>query len=442
MQYNANIRDIWQVSSFAACNSVNSCYEPTARMSIPEGKSVKTNRPLPTSVMAGYSAQNKVTLVRGGKDYFDLVLKMINQAVHTIHLQTYIYNDDETGKMVGTALMAAAKRNVAVFLMVDGYASQTLSSAFIDELKTAGIHFRFFEPLFKSRNFYFGRRMHHKILVTDARYAITGGSNIADRYNDLPDSPAWLDYMVYVEGEVARELCVLCRRTWKGVPAETAINACELNAPEFAFPHEESSKVRVRRNDWVKRKNEISNTYIEMLAIAQNRITILCSYFLPGRAITRLLKNAAKRGIEIRVITAGKSDIMISKHAERWLYDMLLRHQIKIYEYQPAILHAKLASCDGEWVTIGSYNVNNISAYASVELNLDIRNKAFASEVEHEMNQLIEKNCIPITAELHSVKTNLFIQFFRWLCYHTISLIFTMVTFYYKRIDPSAVRKN
>lgn len=405
-------------------------------------KSGTTNRPLPKSVLAGYSAQNKVTLVRGGKDYFDLVLKMINQAVHTIHLQTYIYNDDETGKMVASALMAAAKRKVAVFLMVDGYASQTLSAAFIDELKAAGVHFRFFEPLFKSRNFYFGRRMHHKILVVDARYAITGGSNIANRYNDMPGSPAWLDYMVHLEGEAARELCVLCQRSWKGLPVETTTNACGLNAPELKFSQEETSKVRVRRNDWVKRKNEISNTYIEMLAFAQTRITILCSYFLPGRAITRLLKNAAKRGIEIRVITAGQSDIMISKHAERWLYDMLLRHRIKIYEYQPAILHAKIASCDGEWVTIGSYNVNNISAYASVELNLDIRNEGFAAHVEKELNQLIENSCIPITAELHSVKTNFLIQFFRWLCYHTISLIFTMVTFYYKRIDPSAVRKT
>ncbi|MBL7761389.1 MAG: phospholipase [Sediminibacterium sp.] len=405
-------------------------------------KTVKNNRPLPDTVLAGYSGQNKVTLVRGGKDYFDLVLKMINQATHTIHLQTYIYDDDETGKMVGAALIAAAKRNVSVFLMVDGYASQTLSSAFIDELKTAGIRFRFFEPLFKSRNFYFGRRMHHKILVTDARYAITGGSNIADRYNDLPQSPAWLDYMVYVEGEAARELCILCRRTWKGVPVESSFNACEFDPPELIFSPRETSNVRVRRNDWVKRKNEISNTYIEMLAFAQKRITILCSYFLPGRAITRLLKNAAKRGIEIRVITAGKSDIMISKHAERWLYDMLLRNRIKIYEYQPAILHAKLASCDGEWVTIGSYNVNNISAYASVELNLDVRNKPFATQVEEELNRLIQNNCIPITEELHSDKTNFLIQFFRWLCYHTISLIFTMVTFYYKRIDPSVVRKT
>lgn len=405
-------------------------------------KSTKADRPLPKSVLAGYSAQNKVTLVRGGKDYFDLLLNIINRAVHTIHLQTYIYDDDETGKMVAAALMAAAKRKVAVFLMVDGYASQTLSAAFIHELKAAGIRFRFFEPLFKSRNFYFGRRMHHKILVTDAMYAITGGSNIANRYNDMPNSPAWLDYTVYVEGEAAGELCTLCQRTWKGFPTEMNASACALSQEAFHFPDQETSKVRMRRNDWVRRKNEISNTYIEMLAFAQTHITILCSYFLPGRAITRLLKSAAKRGIEIKVITAGKSDIMISKHAERWLYDMLLRYNIKIYEYQPAILHAKLASCDGEWVTIGSYNVNNISAYASVELNLDVRNKAFAGRVEEELNTLIENNCIPITAELHSVKTNLLIQFFRWVCYHTISLVFTMVTFYYKRIDPSGTRKT
>jgi cardiolipin synthase len=104
-----------------------------------------------------------------------------------------------------------------------------------------------------------------------------------------------------------------------------------------------------------------------------------------------LLSRAAKRGVKIRVIVAGKSDVMLSKNAERWLYDWLLRHNIEIYEYEPAVLHAKTAVFDSEWVTIGSYNINNISAYTSIELNVDIHSTVFAKEVEQDITRYHRK---------------------------------------------------
>ena len=111
----------------------------------------------------GYISQNKIKLIRGGRSYFDQLIRMINAAEQIIQLQVYIFDDDETGREITTALMEAAKRNVAVYLMADGYASQKLSKKFIRELEEAGVHFRFFEPLFRSRNSYFGRRLHHKV---------------------------------------------------------------------------------------------------------------------------------------------------------------------------------------------------------------------------------------------------------------------------------------
>ena len=106
---------------------------------------------------------------------------MIGNAVSTVHLQTYIYEDDATGRMVAGALMRAARRKVKVFVLLDGYASQDLPKPFIQALKDAGIFFRWFWPLFKSRHFYLGRRMHHKILVTDGSYGLTGGVYSRDR---------------------------------------------------------------------------------------------------------------------------------------------------------------------------------------------------------------------------------------------------------------------
>ncbi|MGZ8557735.1 MAG: phospholipase D-like domain-containing protein [Chitinophagaceae bacterium] len=389
-----------------------------------------------------YTALEKVKLIRGGKEYFDLLLKLINQASESIHLQTYIYDDDETGVMVGDALKAAAKRNVQVYLLTDGYASQVLSKVFIEELKEAGIHFRFFEPFFKSKHFYFGRRMHHKIFVADAKYALVGGINIANRYNDMPGKPSWLDFALYAQGNVARDLCVLCWKTWNGFPGKMSPTPCEEMKLLADFQQEEIIRIWMRRNDWVRRKNEISATYIEMFRRARSHVTILCSYFLPGRVMRRLLSNAAKRGVKIKVITAGPSDIMVAKHAERWMYDWLLRNQIELYEYQPAVLHAKVAVCDSKWLTVGSYNLNNISAYASIELNLDVRNEEFVAGVEQTLESIIRKQCVAISKEKHIQTKNIFIQLIRWLSYHFIRSVFYLLTFYYKQGRKSKPDKN
>lgn len=380
-----------------------------------------------------YSIQNKVKVIYGGKEYFDLLLSMINAATESIHLQTYIYDDDATGLLVADALKAAAKREVEVHLLTDGYASQHLSKKFIDGLAEAGVHFRFFEPLLKSHHYYFGRRLHQKVFVADGKYAIVGGRNIADRYNDLPGSTAWLDFALYAAGEVATELCVLCWKTWNGFPVKMDITPCEKKQLVFSFSEYETTSIRVRRNDWVRRKNEISATYIEMLRQSQSHITILCSYFLPGKIIRRLLKHAAKRGVKITVITAGPSDVILAKNAERWLYDWLLRNNIKLYEYQPAILHAKVAVCDGEWLTIGSYNINNISAYASIELNLDVRNATLAGSLDQTMETIIKKDCVAITSEGHIHTKNIFKQFIRWGSYQFIRIAFYVLTFYFKQ---------
>ncbi len=386
-----------------------------------------------SAISKRYSSNNRVRLIRGGKSYFSLLLQLIGEAKEVIHIQSYIFDDDETGLMVADALMTAAKRKVAVYLMADGYASQSLSKSFISRLRESGIHFRYFEPLFRSRYFYFGRRMHHKVSVFDTRHALVGGVNIANRYNDLPGNPAWLDFALHAEGEIARDLCLLCWKTWKGFPQTMIPAACEDLPLQFDFPPEIRSEVRMRRNDWVRRKNEISGTYIEMLLTAKSEVTILCSYFLPGKVIRRLIVHARNRGVRIRVIAAGSSDIRTAKYAERWLYDWLLRNGIELYEYQKNILHGKIATCDDTWLTVGSYNINNISAYASIELNLDVRNPLFSAEVREVLETIINEDCIRITPEHHLKTKNLLKQFVRWLSYQFIRMAFYLFTFYYRK---------
>lgn len=385
------------------------------------------------SITRDFTIHNKVQLVRGGKPYFDQLLQLIETAEESIHLQTYIYDDDETGRMVVNALAAAARRKVEVYLMADGYASKALSASFIAGLKTAGIHFRFFETFLRGKYFYFGRRMHHKVAVADAKYAMVGGINISNRYNDMPGKPAWLDFALYVQGDIAKELCVLCWKSWNGYPLNMGITPCEEKPLNFLIASEEQSAVRMSRNDWVRRKNEISATYIEMLGKAHTQVTILSSYFLPGKVIRRQVVHAIKRGVNIRVIAAGTSDVMMSKYAERWLYDWLLRNGIELYEYQKNILHGKMAVCDDQWMTIGSYNLNNLSTYASIELNLDVKNPLFAKTARQSIEDIIAGDCIRITTEHHKKTNNIFKQFTRWFSYEFIRTVFYLFTFYFKQ---------
>ncbi|MDO9377098.1 MAG: phospholipase D-like domain-containing protein [Ferruginibacter sp.] len=378
---------------------------------------------------AWFSEHNSVQLIKGGARYFEQLVELIESARETIHLQTYIYNDDETGREVGRALLAAVARDVQVYLLADGYASRKMSPQFIAALKEGGVNFRFFEPLFRSRYFYFGRRLHHKLVVVDATRAMVGGINIGDHYNDRPERPGWLDFALLVQGEIARDLCILSCKTWRGFGRDKFVTPCG-SASRLALKKEEEVLIRMRRNDWVNNKHQISRTYIEMMLNARSSIFILCSYFLPGTIIRKAIRRASDRGVKITVIVAGKSDLLVAKNAEKYMYDWLLRNKVELYEYQRNILHGKMAVCDGEWLTLGSYNINDISAYASVELNLDVRNKQFAVNVEETLQAIIKEDCIPISEQVHRQSTNTFKQFFRWISYIVFRALLFLFTFY------------
>ena len=381
---------------------------------------------------AAYTIRNRVQLVYGGKDYFNTLSEIINNAKHCIHLQFYIYENDETGWLITHALIEAAQRKVDVYLQVDGYASQGISKKMAAELKDAGVKLKWFEPFFRSKHFYFGRRLHRKVVVADGLYSLVGGINVCNRYNDMPGEPAWLDTALYCEGEASFALHHICRDMW-GDKNLSSIDTSHIETFCDDIPEDEQIMVRVRRNDWVNRKNQIWKTYYDIFSKAEKKITIMCSYFLPGRLFRKKISQAVKRGVHVKVILAGRSDIMMAKHAERYLYDWLLRNKIEIYEYQETVLHAKLAVYDGRKVTIGSYNVNNISAYASLELNMEVQNHSFAAYVDNEMEQIMNDHCKLITRENYTSSTNIFKRIWQRFCYSFINNVLNLFTFYFRQ---------
>lgn len=378
---------------------------------------------------SGYISHNAVELISGGAAYFGLLAKLIDQAEEIIHLQTYIFESDETGDRIAQALIRAAERGVKVYLLLDGYASRRLSSDLVNTISKSGIHFRWFEPLFKSSRFYIGRRMHHKIFVADGLHSLVGGINISNHYNDFPNKPAWLDWAAYGKGNVSTELHNICAKLWfKGIRKSAMLVAMRTLSNQFTECH-----IRIRINDWVRNQNQISRSYLEMFHRATTEITIMSSYFLPGRVFRRNLSQAAKRGVKIKIILTKVADVPLAKSAERFFYSWLLRRNIEIYEYQKKILHGKMATYDGQWVTVGSFNFNNISAYASLELNLDIHNPSFAHQVDQTFNNIILRDCDLITRSMHERETSAWDTLRYRLAYESVRLIFFIFTFYFKR---------
>jgi cardiolipin synthase len=382
-----------------------------------------------------YNSRNKIKLVRGGRPYFDQLLEMINQAQEIIQLQVYIYDDDETGREVAKALEAATKRNVRVYLMADGYASQALSKKFIRNIEAAGIHFRFFEPLFRNRNAYFGRRLHHKVMVTDNRFALVGGINISNHYNDMPGQAGWLDFALHIEGEIVKELCGLCQKIWIGLLPAKNVSLCRESQAPFDIKPGEESQLRIRRNDWVMKRNQVSRSYIEMFRKANDQIIMMSGYFLPGPVIRKYMKKATARGVKVKLILAGISDVMVAKNAERYMYGWLFKNKIEVYEYKPCVLHGKVAVYDSQWATIGSYNVNIISAYASIELNIDVNNPGFAALLNETLEKIIREDCRQITKEDFHLHNGILNRIWEQICYWFIRLLFFLFTFNFKKRD-------
>ena len=384
-----------------------------------------------SKLLTTYTRYNKVKLIHGGSEYFNLLESLIDAAQHSIHVQVYIFEEDNTGKRILEALLRAAQRNVKVYLLFDGYASRAISKEFIKRVRLAQIYFRMFEPIFQTRHFYFGRRLHHKIFVADAYYSLVGGINISDRYNDVGDHPAWLDFALYAEGEISEELMKLCVMMW----AKSGTTERKIFSHEKLDLRTQKNEcmVRLRRNDWVQRKIQISKSYIEMLRHASSHITIMSSYFLPGNFLKEHLRRAAKRKVKIKVILASTSDVGTAKHAERYIYRWLFKHNIEIYEYQKTVLHGKIGTYDNKWATIGSYNFNYLSAYASIELNLDVNDAQFATQTNKELEKIIAEDCIQITEEHYRTNYNIFNRVVQRFSYELIRLVFFLFTFFYKQ---------
>jgi cardiolipin synthase len=372
--------------------------------------------------------QGFVSLVHSGEEYFAELEKIIHKASDVIYLQTYIFDEDDTGKRILEALKAASDREVRVYLRVDGFGSYRLGREFMKQMRDYGIFFRHFSPLPFPGITQAGRRLHVKVCVVDGLYALIGGINISDRYRGVNGELPWLDYALSVEGPVCSEIELVCMQIWRRRfmrPESRTVRKYERKD----YP----VRVKVSVNDWFRRRNQISVGYKRMLKRSKKEIIIIASYFLPGKKMLNSLMAAVRKGRKVSVILSRQSDVPLVKHAINYLYPKLLREGVTIYEYETAILHAKACVIDDHWLSLGSHNLNNLSEFLSVEMNLEVLDDKFAGKFADELRDLIANECRLVNADEFKESLNIFIKFRWWLAYNILALIQRILYIFFKR---------
>jgi cardiolipin synthase len=368
-----------------------------------------------------YKEGHYIQLLRSGDSYFSAVEKVIDEARDFIHFHTYILDEDETGQRIVDALIRAAKRGVRTYLLLDAFGTKYLSGTLIKSIENSGILFRFFSPTFITKGFYLSLRLHSKVVLADGETAILGGMNIANRYHGLPEKKEWLDYAILFKGPECVHLLNILQKLWnkRFIPG----NERSREIIKDVVSWNENVKLIVLQNNWYRNKIEILKSYRYAFRDAREKMIIFASYFLPGRNERRLMRNASARGVDITVVFSAESDAPIFKRATRFLYDFILKNNIRIYEYLPSNLHAKVATVDGKWATIGSYNLNHLSDYASIEINVGILNEEFTSKFERELTGIIQNDCREVTFDEFNRKRNWITRLAGWASYQMIRLM-------------------
>ncbi len=159
----------------------------------------------------------------------------------------------------------------------------------------------------------------------------------------------------------------------------------------------------------------------------------MTSYFWPPQGILRRMEIAARSGKRVRVVLTGHADVPLVKFAERYLYSKLLKNNVEVYEYQRNVLHGKLAIADRQWVTVGSYNLNTISAFASVELNLEVDDEMVAGMLYDAVETIVSSDCRRITSESFVASTGIVSRALYYLSFRIIQLLFALFTFYFSQ---------
>lgn len=348
--------------------------------------------------MIQFLGDNHITLLQDGTEYFPALETAIDQAQQHVYLESYIFAHDAVGQRIGAALMRAAQRGVATHLVIDGYGSQQFPSSALDALRQAGVAALIFRPQISALRFprQHLRRLHRKLAAIDEQ-AFVGGINIVS--DAKPDLPPQFDFAVRVAGPLVRTILqemhhLHAHLAWAQLRhARPKPKLIPEPAPSGAM----RAAFVLRSN--LQHRRDIERAYLRAIGQAQHEILLANPYFLPGRRFRRALRHAAQRGVKVTLLLQGQVEFRWVHYATRALYQQLLSAGITIHEYQPSILHAKVAVIDGHWATVGSSNIDPTSLFLLREANVVVLNQTFAASLHACLSAAIRDRAQTITLE-------------------------------------------
>ncbi|MCC6136001.1 MAG: cardiolipin synthase [Candidatus Contendobacter sp.] len=308
------------------------------------------------------------TLLESGDACYSALETAITAARHHVHLEYYLWQPDAVGIRLRDVLIEKARAGVQVRLLLDAIGSDRISNRFLQPVRDAGGETAWFNPLSlrRLRPNHINFRTHRKIVVCDGRIGFTGGINISAEHSATASGPsAWRDTHLRIEGEPVHRLQFIFLEDWYFATDQAPFT------PEFFPQFPESSTgpwVQIVESGPDNTRQAIARLYFAAIAGAQQRVLLATPYFVPSEALTAALISAALRGVEVRILVPKQSDSRLVTAAARSYYDELTSAGVRIDQYGPGMLHAKLLVVDERVAAMGSANFDN----RSLALNFEV----------------------------------------------------------------------
>lgn len=332
---------------------------------------------------------NRVTLLSDGQATYDAMFKAIRKAKDHINLESYIIEDDEIGHKFADLLLQKQAEGVQVNIIFDSMGSMNTPAAYFQRMRDGGVQvveFNPMNPLKSWEKWELINRDHRKILIVDGTVAIIGGINISKVYSSNPlkrkknlKSPIhWRDTDIQIEGPAVAGFQKLFLGTWSKQKGPV------LSGQNY-YPNlteKGTDLVRVVGSTPGETNRIPFVVYVSAISFAEHSIHMTNSYFIPDDQIVKALCDAARRGVDVKIILPGITDSSLTLHAQRYHYSGLLKSGVKIYEHGTSLLHAKTATVDSVWSTVGSTNMDFLSLLSNDEVNAVILSHKFATGME------------------------------------------------------------
>lgn len=336
------------------------------------------------------SVNNNIKVLQDGKVTFEAIFSELEKAQYHIHLEYYIFEDDELGERLKSLLIKKAVSGVEVRLMVDGIGSFGLSGKFVKELKEAGVEFAEFLPvrikIFANK---INHRNHRKIIVIDGKVGFVGGINVSQRYIDgIPEIGSWRDTHLMIHGEAVEGLQTIFMMDWFFASRKKIYERRYFNIEKVENKCLMQVAASGPDSDWAS----IMQTYFTAINTAKEYVYITTPYFLPNESILTALKTAGLSGVDVRLMLPYKSDSSIVNIATRSYIAELLEANVRVYFYIGGFSHSKVIISDDVFCSIGSANMDMRSFDQNFEVNAILYNEEVAKEVKSNFLQDLEKS--------------------------------------------------